>query len=179
MRSLLTKLENIETTIILQTHLQIQEFNFRIQTVDFSTTSTRCSSHTWNQNVDAYLLRLWHSGFFWMLTVNLWRQDHTLTHHTRKHHVNWRNWRNWGNHYSLDIGPIYLKFCVSFSSPQVVQVCVTFRNDFNFFLLNFQSVRNWRNTRCSWGGKYRVSQKVWRKTTCRRFIQNYSLTRFM
>ena len=105
-----------------------------------------------------------------------------------KFHVNWQNWRNYGNHNSLDIGPIHFKFCAPASSPQDAQVCVTFRNDFNFSPINFQSAKNWRNPLYIWAGKCRVSQKVWRKTTYRTCIplhlsnwpmKNYSLARFM
>ena len=40
----------------------------------------------------------------------------------------------------------------------------------NFCPITFRSVRNWRNPRCNWSGKCRVSQKVSRKTTYRRCI---------
>ena len=48
-----------------------------------STTAARCSP-SWNLSVGIFLLRLRHYALFWISTEHLWRQDHTLTHHTRK-----------------------------------------------------------------------------------------------
>ncbi len=70
----------------LTTFLQIQpprEFSLRNMTVASSTTTARCSPPSWNLRLGIFSLRLHHYGLFWISTVHLWRQDHTLTQTSR------------------------------------------------------------------------------------------------
>ncbi len=65
--------------------LQLQEFSLRNTTVDSFTTTARRSPPNWNLSVGIFWLRLQqHYGLCWISTAHLCRQDHTLTHHTRK-----------------------------------------------------------------------------------------------
>ncbi len=48
---------------------QLQEFSLHNQTVDFSTTVVWCSRTSWNQRLTIFLLRMWHYGLFWILTI--------------------------------------------------------------------------------------------------------------